>query len=177
LVNKLTGKEFILIKQRSRCEHDCLDDVFITYESNQESKVSKITLHYFEKFFDFKKKLRRATYNVFDLTDDFIKLIEECGEVLPSDKTHIVRRIKKLVGNDINPRELVEGLDSATKREIEEMENGFREMEKKLSVDVTKASENVEQAKQTTEQDKKEFKATIESRMSELDKLVEVMLY
>ena len=166
-----------MIKQRSRCEHDCLDDVFITYESNQESKVSKITLHYFEKFFDFKKKLRRATYNVFDLTDDFIKLIEECGEVLPSDKTHIVRRIKKLVGNDINPRELVEGLDSATKREIEEMENGFREMEKKLSVDVTKASENVEQAKQTTEQDKKEFKATIESRMSELDKLVEVMLY
>jgi hypothetical protein len=140
LVNKLTGKEFILIKQRSRCEHDCLDDVFITYESNQESKVSKITLHYFEKFFDFKKKLRRATYNVFDLTDDFIKLIEECGEVLPSDKTHIVKRIKKLVGNDINPRELVEGLDSATKREIEEMENGFREMEKKLSVDVTKAS-------------------------------------
>jgi uncharacterized membrane protein YqiK len=166
-----------LIKQRSRCEHDCLDDVFITYESNQESKVSKITLHYFEKFFDFKKKLRRATYNVFDLTDDFIKLIEECGEVLPSDKTHIVKRIKKLVGNDINPRELVEGLDSATKREIEEMENGFREMEKKLSVDVTKASENVEQAKQTTEQDKKEFRATIESRMSELDKLVEVMLY
>ena len=78
-----------MIKQRSRCEHDCLDDVFITYESNQESKVSKITLNYFEKFFDFKKKLRRATYNVFDLTDDFIKLIEECGEVLPSDKTHI----------------------------------------------------------------------------------------
>lgn len=153
-----------------------MDDVFITYESNQDSKVSKITLHYFEKFFDFQKKLRRATYNVFDLTDDFIKLIEECGEVLPSDKTHIVKRIKKLVGNDIDHRELVEGLDSVMKREIEEMENGFREMEKKLSVDVNKVSDYVEQAKQTTEQEKKKFRATIESRMNELDKLVEGML-
>ena len=92
--------------------------------------MSKITLHYFEKFFDFRKKLRRATYNVFDLTEDFIKLITECGEVLPSDKTHIVRRIKKLVGNDIDHTELVEGLDLATVREIKAMENGFRDIEK-----------------------------------------------
>lgn len=33
LVNKETGKEFVLVQQRSTCEHDCLEDLFITYKT------------------------------------------------------------------------------------------------------------------------------------------------
>ena len=138
--------------------------------------MSKVTLHYFEKFFDFRKKLKRATYDVFELTEDFIKTVQEIGEVLPSDKARIVRRIKKLVGNEIDHRELVEGLDTVTVGEIAAMESGFRDTERKLAEDVAKVADSVEQTKKATVQEKVTFRAGITGRVSELDKLVEAML-
>lgn len=167
----------MIIQQRTTCEHDCLDDIFITFKTCEKgTTISKITLHYFEKFFDFQKKLRRATYDVFDLTEDFIKTIEEVGEVLPSDKAHIVRRVKKLVGNEIDHQELVEGLDTTTVGEIAVMESGFKESERKLRDEVAKVAINVAKIKQSVDHDKLEFRAGIESRLCELDKLVDAML-
>jgi hypothetical protein len=52
-------------------------------------------LHYFEKFFDYRKKLKGCTYNMFDLTEDFINMITTCGEILPSEKNQLVATIKK----------------------------------------------------------------------------------
>ena len=44
------GQENLLIKLNARTEHDKIEDVFITYEKNKK----RITLHYFEKVFDYK---------------------------------------------------------------------------------------------------------------------------
>ena len=62
------------MKQRSSCQNDSLEDLFLTYERDDKdmSKIRKITLHYFEKFFDYRKKLKGCTYNTFELTEDFI---------------------------------------------------------------------------------------------------------
>lgn len=88
MVNKVTGKEYQLVKQRAHCENDCLEDLFLTYERTEDAKqIKKITLHYFEKYFDYRKKLQSCTYNMFELTEDFISMITTCGEILPSEKT------------------------------------------------------------------------------------------
>jgi len=43
------------------------------------TKIRKITLHYFEKFFDYRKKLKGCSYNTFELTEDFLSMIQTCG--------------------------------------------------------------------------------------------------
>jgi hypothetical protein len=95
LVNTKTGKEYLLVKQRVLCNKDCLEDLFITFERSAEkvTEIKKISLHYFEKYYDYRKKPRRCTYNVFELTDDFIHMITTCGEILPSEKTKLVNTI------------------------------------------------------------------------------------
>lgn len=55
--------------------------------------------------------------------------------------------MKKLVGNEIDHQELVEGLDTTTVGEIAAMESGFRESERKLRDDVAKVAINVAQIK------------------------------
>lgn len=56
-------------------------------EGEEDYEINKVTLHYFEKFFDSNNCLKRATYNVFDLTEDFIYMLRQCGLVIPSVKT------------------------------------------------------------------------------------------
>jgi hypothetical protein len=87
--------EYPLVKQRAHCENDCLEDLLLTYERDEKNidSVKKITLHYFEKFFDYRKKLKGCTYNVFELTEDFLKMISTCGEILPNEKTQLVQTI------------------------------------------------------------------------------------
>lgn len=95
MVNTKTGKEYLLVKQRVLCNRDCLEDLFITFDRSADSvtSIKKISLHYFEKYYDYRKKPRRCTYNVFELTDDFIHMITTCGEILPSEKTQLVNTI------------------------------------------------------------------------------------
>jgi len=38
VVNKQTGNEYLLVKQRAHCENDCLEDLFLTYERCADSK-------------------------------------------------------------------------------------------------------------------------------------------
>lgn len=111
VVNKKTGGEYALVKQRAHCENDCIDDVFLTFERDitkesitkdggeklklNQTPLKKITLHYFEKFFDYRKKVKPGgcTYNVFELTEDFLNMLTTCGEILPSEKTSLVSTI------------------------------------------------------------------------------------
>ena len=58
--------------------------------------MSRVTLHYFEKFYDERHRLKSATYNYFDLTEDFLFMLKQCGLVIPSEKTKLVTRPKKL---------------------------------------------------------------------------------
>lgn len=46
------GHECLLIKLNAKTEHDKIEDVFITYEKAKK----RITLHYFEKVFDYRQK-------------------------------------------------------------------------------------------------------------------------
>lgn len=73
-MNIKTGLEYDLVKQRANCQNDSIEDLFLTYERDDKdtSKINKITLHYFEKFFDYRKKLKGCTYNTFELTEDFL---------------------------------------------------------------------------------------------------------
>lgn len=112
------GKEFIVVSQRAHNEFDCIENVFVTYtckeksddkfgtkakQEEEESKggkdkeyeINKVSLHYFEKFFDSTHRLKRATYNVFDLTEDFLYMLKQCGLVIPSVKTKLINRISK----------------------------------------------------------------------------------
>ena len=88
------------MKQRANCQNDSIEDLFLTYEREGASnvvsdgtketktseksledatKIRKITLHYFEKFFDYRKKLKGCSYNTFELTEDFLSMIQTCG--------------------------------------------------------------------------------------------------
>lgn len=118
LVNIKSGKEYLLVKQRVLCNRDCLEDLFLTYERNDESvtEIKKISLHYFEKYFDYRKKPRRCTYNVFELTDDFIHMITTCGEILPNEKTQLVNTIKTYK-DDAKKADAEEGKDAAKEPE------------------------------------------------------------
>lgn len=96
VVNKITGMQYDLVKQRANCQNDCLEDLFLTYEREKDGsfKIKKLTLHYFERFYDYRKKLKNSTYNMFDLTDDFLTMLQTCGEILPSEKTKLVKTIE-----------------------------------------------------------------------------------
>jgi hypothetical protein len=79
--------------------------------------MQKITLHYFEKFFEpgmQQPKLRRCTYNTFDLTEDFLNMLEKCGLVIPSEKTKLTRKIKKFKDNAVKKDEHVSILSDET---------------------------------------------------------------
>jgi len=69
--------QYDLVKQRANCQNDCLEDLFLTYEREKDGsfKIKKLTLHYFERFYDYRKKLKNSTYNMFDLTDDFLTMV------------------------------------------------------------------------------------------------------
>lgn len=103
IVNTAEKKEYIILQQRAHSEHDCIENVFLTHTvvkekdaEGKEAALDKFQLHYFEKIFDTKeKKLKRCTYNTFDLTDDFIFMLKNCGLVIPSEKTKLQQKIEK----------------------------------------------------------------------------------
>lgn len=171
IVNKRDSTEFVLVKQRAHSEHDCLDGLFITYEMNGEV-VEKISIHYFEKFFDYRKKLKEATYDVFELTEDFLKMLNACGEVIPSDKMQLVKRIAKLT--DRNPQEsiMLIGLKAETVSEIQAMEKEFEEEERQLKKEVKAATETVSLIKMETLRERREFRSKIEQEMVQFDRLI-----
>lgn len=96
-----------------------------------------MSLHYFEKFFDNTNRLKRATYNVFDLTEDFIYMLRRCGLVIPNVKTKLINRISKFKQHVMPVQtELasVENFDAAlreiketTKKRIKEFNEGPRQ--------------------------------------------------
>lgn len=65
-------------------------------EPSPEPELERITLHYFEKFYDYRKKLKRCTYNTFDLTQDFLQMLARCDQIIPSDKTELIKDLKKI---------------------------------------------------------------------------------
>jgi len=89
--------EYDLVKQRANCQNDAIEDLFLTYQRSKDkpTEIKKITLHYFEKFFDYRKKLKGCTYNVFELTEDFMHMIKTCREILPNEKTKLVKTIHR----------------------------------------------------------------------------------
>jgi len=94
VVNLKDGHEYELVKQRFKTELDCLEGVFVTHK-NERNQLATLTIHYFEKFFDDRKKLKACTYNTFELTEDFINMLTSCGHVIPGDRSKLVKKIKK----------------------------------------------------------------------------------
>lgn len=67
-------------KADSNAVPDGTKETMISEKSLEDAnKIRKITLHYFEKFFDYRKKLKGCSYNTFELTEDFLSMIQTCG--------------------------------------------------------------------------------------------------
>jgi hypothetical protein len=164
IVNKQDGREFIIVKQRAHGEHDCLDGLFITYEAN-ESHVKKMTLHYFEKFFDFRKKLRRATFDEFELTEDFLKMLDSCGEVIPNDKIELIQRIGVLVDHGPSEDSIVKGLKPETANEIIAMQNRFREFEKKARKEAKEVMAKAVEIMEEESEERKNLRKKVEEKL------------
>ena len=94
LVNKNASQEYLIIKQRAQCKEDCITEAFITYLIDEhkppEHRLTKMTLHYFESFFDLQGMLVNSTYNIFDMTDDFLSMVKTCTEIIPNEKVKLV---------------------------------------------------------------------------------------
>lgn len=66
--------------------------MFITYEQ----KKKRITLHYFEKFFDYYQRIIQSTYNKYDLSEDFLSMLINTGELIPHEQPRLIKRVKNL---------------------------------------------------------------------------------
>jgi hypothetical protein len=104
IVNKVTGQEYMIIKQRAINENDRISGAFLTYYQYSEKdslnvsvfkQVKQLSLHYFESFYDHKNVLLNSTYTIFDMTDDFIDMMMKCEEIIPHAKNHLIKRITK----------------------------------------------------------------------------------
>ena len=74
-------------------------------------------------------------------------MLTQCGEVIPSEKTHLIKRISKIV--DISPSEekMVLGLRAETVAEIEAMEQEFSASEREFKQQIKKAVQEVKKAR------------------------------
>lgn len=105
IVNTAEKKDYVIVQQRAHSEHDRIAHAFLTHkhrdgnacnsENCSKKELVALTLHYFERFYDADFRLKNATYNTFDLTEDFLSMIRDCGLVIPSEKTLLTREIKK----------------------------------------------------------------------------------
>ena len=148
VVNTAEKKEFLILQQRAQSEHDCIENAFLTHikvkETNVEGEKDKFQLHYFEKLFDTKeKKLKRCTYNTFDLTDDFIFMLKNCGIVIPSEKTKLQQKIEKFKSQNKVKIESTDGLSSEIQTAIREEEAKIEKTNIELKDKFTEFNEKV----------------------------------
>lgn len=59
------------MQQKAYTDFDSLENLFITFEK----KEKRITLHYFEKLYDYYHRLTRSSYNIFELSEDFLSML------------------------------------------------------------------------------------------------------
>ena len=64
--------------------HDRLSEPWVT------SNTTSVTLHYFETRNDYRNEIKSSNYTTFVMTEDFIKSIISCGEIIQSDKTKLI---------------------------------------------------------------------------------------
>jgi hypothetical protein len=101
----------LLVKQNAKTITDNLDGLFVTSDLNKK----RITIHYFESSFDYDDRLIQSSYNVFDLSEDFMQMLILSEELLPHEQPKNIKRIKtikapteKLVHETYNEKAIAE---------------------------------------------------------------------
>lgn len=74
-------------------------------------------------------------------------MLMECGEVIPSEKTRLIKRISKIVDNGPSEQEMIVGLRSETVAEIDAMEQEFTASEREFKQQIKKAVQEVKKAR------------------------------
>lgn len=95
LVSYETQEEFLLISQRALTKNDKLVSPWITYGEDDDENPT-INLHYFESYYDAENKFKKSHYTTFQMTEDFINAIVSCGEIIPNEKSKLVRHVTGL---------------------------------------------------------------------------------
>jgi hypothetical protein len=90
--NYKKGEEFPVVKLNKKTEYDRIEDLFITYQR----KKKRITLHYFEKIFEYEGQLKQSTYNQYELSEDFLSVLFSTGELIPNEQSRMIKRIKEI---------------------------------------------------------------------------------
>lgn len=85
----------MLISQRALTKNDKLVSPWITYGKDVDGNET-ITLHYFESYYDGDYKFKSSHYTTFQMTEDFINAIVSCGEIIPNEKSKLVRHVSTL---------------------------------------------------------------------------------
>lgn len=82
----------MLAKLNAKSEYDAIEDAFITYQKRKK----RVTLHYFERIFEYNSKLKQSTYNQYELSEDFLSMLFNTEELMPHEQSSMIKRIKTI---------------------------------------------------------------------------------
>jgi len=99
------------------------------------------------------------------LTEDFLKMLDSCGEVIPNDKIELIQRIGVLVDHGPSEDSIVKGLKPETAREIIAMQNRFREFEKKARKEAKEVMAKAVEIMEEESEERKNLRKKVEEKL------------